>query len=192
VKSYYASIDRLTLRSVRRCAMCPTIRHRGYHGNACGTYVTVSDRLDANVSRASQTPHPPAEKSIFSPGPSRKCRAFFHSGCSVVRQTPPSHLGVVLKCYKDADYSTVRSQADGIVDGLSAALHDVTGRPAITWRPTWIRSVRARSALPYWRQRPHLHCQRQVSPTETDQMGRTKNGFKISSAQIMTRIRLGS
>ena len=26
----------------------------------------------------------------------------FHSGCSAVGQTPPSRLGAVLKCYKDA------------------------------------------------------------------------------------------
>jgi hypothetical protein len=89
-------------------------------------------RAEQRASGRANPPTPPAEKPIFSPGPSRKCRAFFHSGCSAVGQTPPSRLGAVLKCYKDADYPTVRSQADGIVDGLSAALHDVTGRSAIT------------------------------------------------------------
>ena len=41
-------------------------------------------------------------------------------------------LRMGLKCYKDVDCPTVRSQAGGIVDVLSAALHDVTGRLAIT------------------------------------------------------------
>jgi len=36
-------------------------------------------------------------------------------------------LGRGAQVVQDVDCPTVRSQADGIVDGLSAALHDVTG-----------------------------------------------------------------
>ena len=55
-------------------------------------------------------------------------------------------------------------------------------------RKVWARTTGQRS---WWQAFP-LRFQRQVSPTATGQMGRTKNGFKISSAQIITRIRLGS
>ena len=82
----------------------------------------------AQARAGAPTPPPPGRECEFILGPSRKCRAFFHSGCSAAGQAPPSRL----KCYKDVDCPTVRSQADGIVDGLSAALHDVTGRSAIT------------------------------------------------------------
>ena len=65
--------------------------------------VAPSARRAANPTRSARLPPPPrcAERD-FLQGPSWKCRAFFHSGCSAVGQTPPSRLGAVLKCYKDA------------------------------------------------------------------------------------------